>query len=96
LEFSRKVLHRICGPNIQAGGGSQNYVSSMFSEGKGGVSGAQSSANRVPGDDERKKKMASLQQTVIASPRIERLRDFVAAISKLVESVPAEPELLRE
>jgi predicted metal-dependent enzyme (double-stranded beta helix superfamily) len=50
----------------------------------------------VPGDDERKKKMASIQQSVIASPRIERLRDFVAAISKLVESVPAEPELLRE
>ena len=40
--------------------------------------------------------MASIDQTVNASPRIERLRDFVAAISKLVETAPGEPEILRE
>jgi predicted metal-dependent enzyme (double-stranded beta helix superfamily) len=40
--------------------------------------------------------MASIQQTVIASPRIERLRDFVIAFSKLVESASGEPEVLRE
>jgi predicted metal-dependent enzyme (double-stranded beta helix superfamily) len=40
--------------------------------------------------------MASIQQTVIASPRIERLRDFVVAFSNLVETVPGEPEILRE
>jgi 3-mercaptopropionate dioxygenase len=40
--------------------------------------------------------MASTQQTVIASPRIERLRDFVVAISNLVESAPGEPGILRE
>ena len=40
--------------------------------------------------------MASTQQTVIASPRIERLRDFVVAISNLVETEPGEPGILRE
>jgi 3-mercaptopropionate dioxygenase len=40
--------------------------------------------------------MASIQQTVIASPRIERLRDFVIALSHLVENSPGEPGILRE
>jgi predicted metal-dependent enzyme (double-stranded beta helix superfamily) len=40
--------------------------------------------------------MASTQQTVITSPRIERLRDFVVAISNLVETAPGEPGILRE
>jgi len=40
--------------------------------------------------------MASIQQTAIASPRIERLRDFVGAISKLVETAPSEREILPE
>lgn len=40
--------------------------------------------------------MASTQQTVIASPRIGRLRDFVVALSNVVESAPGEPEILRE
>ena len=40
--------------------------------------------------------MASTQQTVIASPRIERLREFVVAISNLVETAPGEPGILRE
>jgi 3-mercaptopropionate dioxygenase len=40
--------------------------------------------------------MASIQQSVIASPRIERLRDFVIAFSKLVETASGEPEILRE
>ena len=40
--------------------------------------------------------MASVQHTVIASPRIGRLRDFVAAFSHLVETAPGEPDLLRE
>jgi 3-mercaptopropionate dioxygenase len=40
--------------------------------------------------------MASIQRTVIASPRIERLRDFVVAFSKLVETAPGEPDILRE
>ena len=40
--------------------------------------------------------MASIQQTVIASPRIERLRDFVIAFSNLVETASGEPEILRE
>jgi len=40
--------------------------------------------------------MASTQQSVIASPRIERLRDFVVAISNLVETAPGEPGILRE
>jgi predicted metal-dependent enzyme (double-stranded beta helix superfamily) len=38
--------------------------------------------------------MASIQQTVIASPRIGRLRDFVVALSELVESAPGEPDIL--
>ena len=38
------------------------------------------------GRNERNKNMASTQQTVIASPRIERLRDFVVAIGNLVET----------
>src|SRR5579864_1517972 len=40
--------------------------------------------------------MASTQQSVIASPRIERLRDFVVAISNLVETASGEPGILRE
>ena len=38
--------------------------------------------------------MASIQQTVMASPRIGRLRDFVVALSELVESAPGEPDIL--
>lgn len=38
--------------------------------------------------------MASIQQTVVASPRIGRLRDFVVALSELVESAPGEPDIL--
>ena len=40
--------------------------------------------------------MASIQQSVIASPRIERLRDFVVAFSNLVETASREPDILRE
>jgi predicted metal-dependent enzyme (double-stranded beta helix superfamily) len=40
--------------------------------------------------------MASIQQTVVASPRIERLREFVVAFSNLVETASGEPEILRE
>ena len=40
--------------------------------------------------------MASIQQTMIPSPRIERLRDFVVALSNLVESASGEPDILRE
>ncbi len=40
--------------------------------------------------------MASIQQTVIASPRIGRLRDFVIAFSSLIETAPGEPGILRE
>jgi 3-mercaptopropionate dioxygenase len=40
--------------------------------------------------------MASIQQTVIASPRIERLRDFVVAFSNLVETASSEQGILRE
>ena len=40
--------------------------------------------------------MASIQQSVIASPRIERLRDFVVAFSNLVESASCESDILRE
>src|SRR5258708_3554919 len=40
--------------------------------------------------------MASIQETVIASPRIERLREFVVAIGNLVETASGEPEILRE
>src|SRR5580704_5387427 len=40
--------------------------------------------------------MASIQQTVIESPRIERLRDFVIAFANLVDSASAEPDILRE
>jgi len=35
------------------------------------------------------------QQTVIALPRIERLRDFVVAFANLLESASGEPEILR-
>jgi predicted metal-dependent enzyme (double-stranded beta helix superfamily) len=45
---------------------------------------------------ERNMNMASIQQSVIASPRIERLRDFVVAIGNLVETAPGEPGILRE
>ena len=40
--------------------------------------------------------MATIQQTVNASPRIERLRDFVIAFGKLVETASGEPDILRE
>jgi 3-mercaptopropionate dioxygenase len=40
--------------------------------------------------------MASIKQTVIASPRIERLRDFVVAFSNLVETASSEQGILRE
>jgi predicted metal-dependent enzyme (double-stranded beta helix superfamily) len=40
--------------------------------------------------------MASIQQTVIASPRIARLRDFVGEFSHLLEIAPGEPDILRE
>lgn len=40
--------------------------------------------------------MAYIQQTLIASPRIERLRSFVGAFSDLVESASGEPSILRE
>src|SRR6202162_2925766 len=40
--------------------------------------------------------MASIQQTVIASPHIERLRDFVIAFSNVVEANPGESGILRE
>jgi 3-mercaptopropionate dioxygenase len=38
--------------------------------------------------------MASIQQTVISSPRISRLRDFVVAFGNLVETASGEPEIL--
>ncbi len=40
--------------------------------------------------------MAFIRQTAIASPRIERLRDFVIAFSNLVETAHSEPGILRE
>jgi predicted metal-dependent enzyme (double-stranded beta helix superfamily) len=40
--------------------------------------------------------MATNQQTAIVSPRIERLRNFVIALSTLVETTAGEPEILRE
>jgi len=40
--------------------------------------------------------VASVQQNVVDSPRIERLRDFVVAIGNLVESASGEPDILRE
>jgi predicted metal-dependent enzyme (double-stranded beta helix superfamily) len=40
--------------------------------------------------------MASTQQTVISSPRISRLREFVVAFGNLVETASGEPEILRE
>jgi predicted metal-dependent enzyme (double-stranded beta helix superfamily) len=40
--------------------------------------------------------MASIQHSVIASPRIGRLRDFVVAFGNLVESASGEPAILRE
>jgi predicted metal-dependent enzyme (double-stranded beta helix superfamily) len=40
--------------------------------------------------------MLSIQPTAIASPRIERLWDFVIAFSKLVETASGEPDILRE
>jgi 3-mercaptopropionate dioxygenase len=38
--------------------------------------------------------MASTQQTVIDSPRIGRLRDFVGALSHLIETASGEPDIL--
>jgi len=40
--------------------------------------------------------MESTSQALIASPRIERLRDFVIAFSGLVEGAAGEPEILRD
>jgi 3-mercaptopropionate dioxygenase len=40
--------------------------------------------------------MAPIQPTMTVSPRLERLRDFVIAMSHLVESASGEPEILRE
>ena len=40
--------------------------------------------------------MATNQQTAIVSPRIERLRNFVIALSTLVETAAGEPQILRE
>lgn len=40
--------------------------------------------------------MATNQQTAIVSPRLERLRNFVNALSTLVETAAVEPEILRE
>jgi predicted metal-dependent enzyme (double-stranded beta helix superfamily) len=40
--------------------------------------------------------MESIQKTVAASPSIQRLRDFVLALSHLVESGPDESGILRE
>jgi predicted metal-dependent enzyme (double-stranded beta helix superfamily) len=40
--------------------------------------------------------MASIQHAAVATPRIERLRDFVIAISNLVEAASSEPNILRE
>jgi predicted metal-dependent enzyme (double-stranded beta helix superfamily) len=40
--------------------------------------------------------MASSQQTMIPSPHIERLRDFVVAFGNLVEPASGEPAILRE
>src|SRR5580693_2622682 len=40
--------------------------------------------------------MASVQQDVVAAPRIGRLRDFVVAFSRLMESAAGEPAILRE
>jgi predicted metal-dependent enzyme (double-stranded beta helix superfamily) len=38
--------------------------------------------------------MASTQQPVLASPRIGRLRDFVGALSQIIESASGEPDIL--
>lgn len=40
--------------------------------------------------------MASIHPIVNVPPRIERLREFVGAISKLVETAHGEPDILRE
>ncbi len=40
--------------------------------------------------------MATVQQTTMDSPRIERLRDFVVAMGDLVDSASDEPDILRE
>ena len=40
--------------------------------------------------------MSSAEKTLCASPNLSRLREFVAAFSRLVESAPPETELLRE
>jgi predicted metal-dependent enzyme (double-stranded beta helix superfamily) len=39
--------------------------------------------------------MASAKQSIIASPRISRLRDFVVAFSQLIETAQDEAEILR-
>lgn len=40
--------------------------------------------------------MTHIQQTLITSPHLERLRDFVVAFGNLVESAPGEPGILHE
>jgi predicted metal-dependent enzyme (double-stranded beta helix superfamily) len=40
--------------------------------------------------------MATNRQTAMVSPRIERLRNFIIALSTLVEAAAREPEILRE
>jgi predicted metal-dependent enzyme (double-stranded beta helix superfamily) len=40
--------------------------------------------------------MASTRPSVIAAPRIGRLRDFIITFSKLIESESSEPSILRE
>lgn len=40
--------------------------------------------------------MASVQQSVVDSPRIERLRNFVTAFANMLESGSGEPDILRE
>lgn len=40
--------------------------------------------------------MASTHQTVAASPRIGRLRDFVVSFANMLEATPSEPDILRE
>lgn len=40
--------------------------------------------------------MASTHQTVVASPRIGRLRDFVVSFANMLEDAPDEPAILRE
>lgn len=40
--------------------------------------------------------MASAESATVPTPRISCLRDFVVSFSRLIETVPGEPEILRE